>query len=73
MSGDLRFQRRQAKQTIISALRIIRDLQTTYSIPTSEVLEVLAVIYRKAGYYDSFRWVEYIVRQIRDDEQRGGR
>lgn len=71
MTDELRFQRRQARMTVISALRVIRDLQLSYDIPTSEVLNALAFIYRDIAYYNSFKWVKFAAKQIRKEEQGG--
>lgn len=62
-----RFERKQARQTIISALRIIRDLQLT-----CEVLFALARIYRDVAYWDSYCWTSYAARQLREEERGGG-
>lgn len=73
MNEDYLQRRAQAKQTLISAIRVIRDIQRTYRIPTSYVLKGFAVVYRQEGYYDSFRWITYAIQQIKHDESRGGR
>lgn len=73
MHKSERFRRRQARQTIVSALRIIRDIQQTYRFSTSEVVRALAQLYLNIGYYDSFKWLDYASKQIHKDEAKGGR
>lgn len=73
MNGEEKSKRLQARQTIVSALRIIRNLQDSYNISTSEVLSALALMYREAACYDSAQWVGYAARQVREEEKRGGK
>jgi hypothetical protein len=72
MHEDRNFRRKQARQTIVSALRIVRDIQRDYRFPTSEVVKALARLYLNIGFYDSFRWLNYASQQIKKDESRGG-
>lgn len=73
MYGDEKFRRRQARSTIVSALRIIRDIQQMHGFRTSEIIGAFAKLYLNAGYYGSFRWLDYAAKQIRSDERAGGR
>jgi hypothetical protein len=66
-------QKEQARALIMTSLRIIRDMQLAYRIPTSSVLLAASRIYRNIGYYDSAQWTNYAARQIRGEELRGGR
>ena len=64
--------RAEAKQTLVSAIRVIWNIQLTHRIPTSYVLKAFAVIYKQNAFYDSFRWLKYVAHQIKEDELRGG-
>jgi hypothetical protein len=66
-------QQRQARALIMTSLRIIRDMQVQYGIPTSSVLMALSRMYRDSTYFDSAQWTSYAARQIRSEESRGGR
>jgi hypothetical protein len=66
-------QKEQARALVMTSLRIIRDMQLAYRIPSSSVLLAMSRIYRNVGYYDSAQWVNYAARQIRSEELRGGR
>lgn len=62
-------ERRQARTTIISALRIIRDIQVMHRIQTSEVVFAQASIYRHQGNYSASKHLNYAARLIQQDER----
>lgn len=72
MDEDYLRRRKRAKRTLVTAIRVIWNIQLTYRIPTSYVLRGFATIYRLNAFYDSFRWLDYAAHQIKKDESRGG-